>query len=572
MLKIFCWCYCGILLLPLISTSQARYDVLITEFLADPSPGVGLPGSSFIELCNHTSQEVNLHGWKISNGNTMATIKSDYFLKPDSFLILCPASSADAYISFGSTLGISSFPSLANSSGNIQLLAPDNRVIHAVRYDTRLFDNALKAKGGWSLEMIDMNYACQGASNWTASISPNGGTPGTKNSVEATNIDNQPPQLSRFIPVDSTHMILLFDETLDSSTASNPMNYLLADLESYPDSAILLPPFFDHVEIKIPEPMKPGKLYTITVDLINDCSGNEIGIHNFCEAGIAEPVADSDIVFNEILFNPPPLGYDYIELFNRSQKIIRCSELFIAGRDEAGNLKDPSNLVGEERAFFPGEYLAITENPEWVLKNYPVSPPAQVLEMNNLPSMPDDFGKMVLLNRSGELLDELDYDHHWHSPLLSDESGVALERIHADLPTNQSSNWTSASATCGYGTPGYKNSEFVNLPALADQISIDPNIFSPDMDGYQDFCFINYQFSDAGFVGSIAVYNINGLLVRQLVNNVLWGSSGSFRWDGLNDQLHPLPMGHYIIYCNLFLPDGRIYTVKKVAVLARKKV
>jgi hypothetical protein len=73
--------------------------------------------------------------------------------------------------------------------------------------------------------------------------------------------------------------------------------------------------------------------------------------------------------------------------------------------------------------------------------------------------MPDDFGKLVLLNESGELMDELDYDHHWHAPLLSDESGVALERIRTDLPTNQSSNWTSASAPSGYGTPGYKNSE-----------------------------------------------------------------------------------------------------------------
>ena len=92
------------------------------------------------------------------------------------------------------------------------------------------------------------------------------------------------------------------------------------------------------------------------------------------------------------------------------------------------------------------------------------------------------------------------------------------------------------------------------------------------MDGYQDFCFINYQFPVAGFTGSIAIFDVNGRQVRQLVNNILWGSSGSFRWDGLDDQQHPLPIGHYIIYCNLFLPDGTVHTAKKVCVLARRKV
>jgi hypothetical protein len=572
MLNKFRCCCCGILLLPLFSSPQARYDVIITEFLPDPSPSAGLPESSFIELNNHSSKEVNLHYWKISNGSTVATIKSDYVLKPDSFLIVCSVASAEAYTLHGSTIGVSGFPSLANAAGNILLLSPDNRVIHAVQYDTRMYKNDLKAKGGWSLEMIDMNYACSGIANWTASSSPIGGTPGARNSVDALNIDDQPPRLSRFVPIDSTHLILLFDEALDSSTGSSTMNYFFSDMEMFPDSANVLPPFFDRVEIHLPEAMQSGKLYTVTANRINDCSGNEIGIYNTCLAGFTEKVSDSDIVFNEILFNPPPLGYDYIELFNRSKKIIRCSELFIAGRDALGNLKDPQKLFEEERAFFPKEYLAITENCDWVLKNYPSSPAAEVLETTSLPSMPDDFGKLVLLNGSGELLDELDYDHHWHAPLLSSESGIALERIRADLPTNQASNWTSASAPSGYGTPGYKNSESVNPPPLSDQISIEPKIFSPDMDGYQDFCFINYSFSVAGYVGSIAVYNINGQLVRQLVNNVQWGTSGTFRWDGLDDQSHLLPMGHYIIYCNLFLPDGKTFTVRKVCALARRKV
>jgi hypothetical protein len=570
MFKTFCLCWCGLMLLPLFSKTQARYDILITEFLADASPGVGLPEFSFVELKNHSLQDVNLRNWKISNGNTTATIKTDYILKADSFLIICPVSAATAYSSFGSSLGISSFPALANDAGNIQLIAPDDRIIHAVRYDQEEYRNGLKAKGGWSLEMIDLNNACSGSSNWTASLSPTGGTPGTKNSVETTNPDEQAPELLRFVPVDSIHTMMLFDETLDSVSASAVTNYSVSDMDRAPENAAALPPFFNQVEIRLPAPMFPGKLYTITVNHIRDCSGNEIGLYNSCPAGIPEKAMDSDVVINEILFNPPPYGYDYIELYNRSHKIIRCSELFIASRDPAGNLKDPVLLVKEERAFFPGEYLLLTENPDWVLKNYPPAPAAKILGVSSLPSMPDDFGKLVLLNGSGSTMDELDYDHHWHAPLLSDETGVALERIRAELPTNQSSNWTSASATSGYGTPGYKNSESSAPPAGTDLITVEPKIFSPDMDGYQDFCFINYHLPVAGFTGSISVYEVNGRLVRQLVNNILWGTSGSFRWDGLDDQQHLLPMGHYIICSNLFLPDGTTENVKKVCVLARK--
>ncbi len=109
------------LIMPLFAASQSRYDILITEFLPDPSPSMGLPESEFIELKNCSAHDFNLHNWKISNGNNAATIKTDYLLKADSFLILCPTASATAYSHFGPTLGISGFPSLYNDAGDIIL-------------------------------------------------------------------------------------------------------------------------------------------------------------------------------------------------------------------------------------------------------------------------------------------------------------------------------------------------------------------------------------------------------------------------------------------------------------------
>ena len=95
--------------MPLFLLAQNRYDILITECLPDPSPAVGLPESEFVELKNHSRFDYNLHGWKIGNGNSSAIIKTDYFLKADSLLILCPAAAAADFRAFGPALGLPVF-------------------------------------------------------------------------------------------------------------------------------------------------------------------------------------------------------------------------------------------------------------------------------------------------------------------------------------------------------------------------------------------------------------------------------------------------------------------------------
>ena len=561
--------YLILTVMPMVLKAQNRYDVVITEFLSDPTPAVGLPESEFVELKNRSAVAYNLHNWSISNGNSSATIKVDYILKADSFLILCANSAAVSFAAFGATLGISGFPALSNDGGTIVLTTETGIVIHALQYDKSWYDNEIKASGGWSLEMKDPANPCTGNGNWAASISADGGTPGKKNSVNSENPDLDAPSLIRAVAVDSVNLVLLFNEAVDSISTSDPAHFSISNAVGTPEKVTSLAPFFDRVELKLQYPLNRGKLYSVSVRQLSDCSGNEIGLQNECMTGLPEKVKPGDIIFNEILFNPPSYGYDYLELYNRSSSIINCSELWIAARDLTGNLKDPVNLTKEERAFLPGEYLLLSENPDWILQHYPNTDESTMIPLSSMPSLPDDIGKVVLLNVSAEIIDELDYDHHWHSPLLSSESGVALERIRTDLPTGLASNWTSAIAASGYGTPGYRNSEYSSDSAAADFISLEPKVFSPDMDGYQDFLFIHYHLPNAGFMGTIAIYDIYGRMVRKLVDNILWGTDGSFRWDGLDEQQRLLPMGHYILIIQLFLPDGTIINRKLVTTLAR---
>lgn len=569
----FRWILMPFFLLPVFSASaqSARhYDVLIHEFLCDPDPSAGLPAYPFIELRNVSPYPLNLQDWKISNGNTTATIRKDYLLAADSFLILCPTTAETAYRAFGPALGLTAFPALNHDVGAIILTDESGLVIHAIQYDKSWYRNELKSGGGWSLEMIDPANPCSGYSNWIASEAAKGGTPGEPNSVFNPNPDEEGPELVRSMTTDSCHVLLLFNEPLDSLSAGDAANYIFSPDTGPPLEANPVPPFNEQVALTLKTSLLPQQVYTLSVQQVTDCKGNEIGLRNICKSGLPLPPVNGDLIFNEILFNPPPYGYDFVELYNRTRKVIDLQSVFLAGRDMLGAVKDPKRLSSGPFLFFPGEYVVLTENPEWTIRNFTAADPERLIRMSALPSMPDDQGTVLLLDGTGTVLDELPYDHHWHSPLLANEEGVSLERIMADKPTAMASNWSSAAANAGFGTPTHKNSASFTETAGDDQFAADPKIFSPDNDGYNDFCFVKYRQLAAGFTANISVFDINGRQVRQLANNSTLGMEGEFRWDGLDDGMNPLSTGHYVICVDLFSVKGKIKKYKLVVTLARR--
>ena len=206
-----------------------RYDVLIHEIMANPSSSPGLPDFKYIELFNASHNAYNLNGWQISNGKSTAFIKADFVLQPDSFILICATNASTTLSLFGATIGITNFPGL-NINGDMLLLrSGDDRLIHAVGYNKSWYANEVKSDGGWSLEMIDTKNPCSGGSNWKASTNAKGGTPAAPNSIAGDNKDETAPQLLHAYAADSTHIMVIFDETLDSLQASVKKNYNCSD-------------------------------------------------------------------------------------------------------------------------------------------------------------------------------------------------------------------------------------------------------------------------------------------------------------------------------------------------------
>lgn len=561
-------CCCILLYTPLVAQTANRNNVVIDELLPDPSPPVQLPNYEFIELRNVSRTAFNLRNWQLSDGSSTATITTSFVLQPDSLVIICANSATSAFAAYGTTIGVSNFPSLNNDADIISLYSAEGRLIHTVSYTADWYQNAVKSDGGWSLEMIDPQNPCTGARNWKASIHSNGGTPGRKNSLDGVNTDEQLPSLYRTYTTDSTTVMAVFDEPLDSASAAVAGNYTMNGLT--PLTALPVTPLLSEVALHFPAPLSSAIVYELKVAGIADCSGNTIGQYNTAKAGLPTMADSQAVVINEVLFNPASDGYDYVELYNRSNNIIDCKQLYLATRNATGQLTTVTQLSAIPYLLFPGDYHVFTANRNWLQQQYLVKDTSLVSQLS-LPSMPDDKGIVVLLNAQGAIVDELHYQEKWHFALLNNKEGVALERINYNQPAQEATNWTSAASTVGFGTPGYQNSQLMAAIQLQGQVTIDPPIFSPDNDGFNDYATINYTINEPGYVANIRIFDAGGRRVRFLVQNATLTTTGQFRWDGLDDNRNQLPVGIYIVATELFNLQGKSKRFKQVVTLARKR-
>ena len=186
-----------------------------------------------------------------------------------------------------------------------------------------------------------------------------------------------------------------------------------------------------------------------------------------------------------------------------------------------------------------------------------------------MPSFPNDQGNVIILNNQGSIIDEVKYADSWQFPLVSNTEGVSLERIGYNGSSLQS-NFHSAATSAGYGTPGYKNSQYRIDEVIQGEIKVTPDIFSPDNDGTADFATIDYNFPSPGYVANITIFNASVRPVRYLQRNALSGIRGYYRWDGLADKKGKLPQGIYIIYTEIYNAEGKKKQFKNVIVLARR--
>ena len=549
--------------------AQNRYEVLITEIMADPSPPAGLPGAEWIELKNVSARPVNLQQWRIGDSGGWSGPLPSLVLQPDSFLILCPASAVAALSAYGTCAALSSFPSLDNDGELLWLRHAAGWTVHAVEYSSQWYNNATKQEGGWSLEMADTQYPCAGAGNWKASVDPAGGTPGKINSVQSPWQDLEPPRLLRSYTRDSSSIILVFDEPVDSTAAADLSHYQL-DGGMRCRNATPLPPLFQQVLLTTTAPLQTGTVYTLKAQSVPDCKGNRSGQYAEVKTGLPAAPRPGDCIINEMLFNPRGSGADFVELMNKSPQILDASKIYIANRNGSGMISSVKAISPQPFFIYPGDLVVVTDDRYDLARQYLVAAPGQVLALPSLPSFPDEEGFVLVLEAQGQVLDEVHYRDDWHFALISNPEGISLERIHPGARSQDPSSWHSAASTAGYATPTAVNSQYSNPIPGTTMIHCSPGLFSPDNDGRDDIATIQYTMPEPGYVANITIYDMAGRAVRYLVRNASLGRSGQWYWDGLGEAGKFLPAGPYIVAAECFNLQGKTFRARQVLVLARK--
>ena len=546
-------------------------DVLINEIYARPIEDASLPTFEFIELHNRTSEFLDLSEWTIEDPTGSRTFQTT-ILGPNEYLILCDPDAVSAYQSFGSTIGISGLISLNNDGDQLILRNADGLIMDEVNYTKDWYGSEIKEAGGWTLELLDPDYACQGMANWSASIDQLGGTPGQVNSQVGVPLDEMPPDLVRVEAIGNITAQLIFSEQLNPDFALNPANFnftpaLTIDQVQMVGSNV--------IEIRFNELLEIGQLYLVEVNGIEDCAGNLIGLFDSFNFGLPELAETGDVVINEFLYDPPSGGVRYVELFNRSNKVVDLSEYYIGNPAAGGSvdtLDSPERISETPYSIYPGDYVVLTPGVEWVInhfgdcENLNKSSFIEV-DLPSFRSIQDVIG--IIRNEvQGDYLDRVIYDFNWHHPLLDVTDGVALERIDPDGSSLDGDNWQSASTENCSGTPSYLNSQFYMTPTnLQAGITIEPTVFSPDDDGFEDFMKIYYNFETGGNILNATVYDDNGRKVRRLLTSELAGQSGDVKWDGSDDSGEKAVVGIYIIYFEIFDVNGNVESFKETCVI-----
>lgn len=547
--------------------SWERNDVLINEIMSDPSPLVGiypnqLPESEYLEIFNKSNYYLNLKDWILTvNGDS---IKIEYFnLAPKAYLVLIKNENSVLFHDSISKLPIDiGSTALLNSGAELCLISKTNSKINSVNYNANWYLGTGKEDGGWSLERADVNICCNGSVNWFASENPLGGSPGFKNSVTEDIQDSIQPRVEALSLNGDSLLLIEWNKELgwadlDTSQILIEPNLEIKELILLDDKVL---------QMSFKEKMTSHILYKLKwLVPLKDCFGN-VTFEDSISFAIPFIPTKSEVLINEVLFNPYPGSSDFVELYNNSNKVFDLSKIRIGNwNNQMAIIEDVNNLCNEPILFFPHCYLVLSEDINSVKEKYRTKDESWFVELANLPSLPDNSGSVCIINSKYEILDVMEYNEDDHSVFLNENEGVSLERLSL-LP--DAKGWFSASSQVGFASPGYKNSQG-NYANHGKGIVVKPKLFSPNLDGYNDFLEISLNSDYSGYVVDVSIWNSVGNRVRVLEEKTLVGSSTRFIWEGDDDSRTALAGGLYIVLIEGIHHNGQTMSYKRSCVLSR---
>lgn len=566
----------------LVSVGYAPGAVLINEIMYAPLGDE----PEWVEFFNATSDTINMRSWRISDNNVgTKTVMSatDFRIAPGNYAIVArDANFATVHPSVSVPVAIANFSALNNTTPDAVVLY-DNRL---ATIDSVLYSPSWGGQGGKSLERIDVQAPTSETTNWGTSLDSTGRTPGRENSIAKKNIDLALGEIVAGSSISGTTVVPSityqirnlgrhtvpggFGIVIDADTNRNGQfepNERIGQ-SSYPDS--ILPGQTVVVVFSWGGAPQGETLVRVAIIL----SADERQSNNVGTVAVRRRYEQRSMIVNEIMYDPLAGQNEWVEFYHRGVVPIDIARWQFADRPTSSGSINTFTVTTTSRIIQPGEFVVVAAD-STLLTLYPwivAAPGVHLFILNRSGgfSFGNDGDDIVLRDPTGAVIDSVSYSPRWHHPDINDTKGRSLERINPHLDSNDPRNWSTATPLEG-GTPGKPNSIFTAAPQRGSTLSISPNPFSPDGDGFEDFCIIRYSLPTTTALIRVRIFDIRGRTIRTLANLEPSSAEGSLVWDGLDDTRQRIRIGTYIVLVEA--ADGQnqnVASARAVVVVATK--
>jgi len=371
---------------------------------------------------------------------------------------------------------------------------------------------------------------------------------------------------------DSLNIRIKFSEFIDPDCLNGELQYSLKNNPEILREAYILQDIKDVVYIRINRTETSFFCDSLKIENISDYSGNMLADTSvFLCYYIPGECCKGDVVINEVLFDPVSGGAPFIEVFNRSRKMINLNRL------SAGVVKGSEctfkyvRLFESERMLKPGGYFVLTSDVADLCDRYYVPYPERLQESEQLPSLDPDSGYVCIIADTASVpIDSVSYAKSMHLAFLKTTEGVSLERLDPESSSGSRANWQSASETTGFASPGYENSHYTKAEGEGLEMELSSPRISPDNDGREDLLFITVKNVGPGTMVSLRIFDASGNTVATPAGWTTVAEDNRFVWDGTTDSRKLVPMGWYVVFAESVSISGRRSCQKRAVAVVQK--
>ena len=222
--------------------------------------------------------------------------------------------------------------------------------------------------------------------------------------------------------------------------------------------------------------------------------------------------AFSNIVINEIMYNPPEAGTDtneFIEIYNTDSSAVSLSNWFFK-QGVAFTFPDTCEIS-------PNGFIIIAENTNVLWQTYPTSLANADAVFLWSGALGNSGEPLEICDPNSNTMDYVDYDDGGDWPTGPDGNGPSLELINPFLENNDGHNWLASTNDLPGGTPGTQNT--VYAPVSQSKIIINEIMYNPP--GSQEGEYIELYNAGTSAVELLGYYFSAGIDYTQLTSYVI---------------------------------------------------